>query len=233
MPANAGSASRWGPLFGMRASAWADTWEGPGGWGTLPYQHALERADVRPGIRVLDCGCGAGRFARMAADRGASVAGIDASAELIAIASERTKEGDFRVGDIEALPWDDDSFDLVTGFSAFQFADDKVQALREAGRVTRGTVVVVDSDSGGGIGRQLGVQTRIPVVARRRAEELDGEWHVCALGAGQARGGAWSRSSHGSRGQRDRVPDHVRGHRHRRTRIHGRRTNSACNPPLR
>jgi SAM-dependent methyltransferase len=143
MPANAGSASRWGPLFGMRASAWADTWEGPGGWGTLPYRHVLERADVRAGIRVLDCGCGAGRFARMAADRGASVAGIDASAELIAIASERSKEGDFRVGDIEALPWDDDSFDLVTGFSAFQFADDKVQALREAGRVTRGAVVVV------------------------------------------------------------------------------------------
>jgi predicted TPR repeat methyltransferase len=38
---------------------------------------------------LLDCGCGAGRFARMAADRGASVAGIDASAELIEIAAAR------------------------------------------------------------------------------------------------------------------------------------------------
>ena len=51
--------------------------------------------------------------------------------------------GEFRGGDIESLPWDDDWFDLVTGFSAFQFADDKVRALREARRVSRGPVVVV------------------------------------------------------------------------------------------
>ena len=74
---------------------------------------------------------------------GASVAGIDASSELIAIAAERVPEGEFRTGDIEALPWADDSFDVVTGFSAFQFADDKVRALREARRVSRGSVAVV------------------------------------------------------------------------------------------
>jgi SAM-dependent methyltransferase len=138
-----GSATRWGPLFGARAAAWAETWEGPTGWGTPVYEHVLDRTEIGAGNSVLDCGCGAGRFPRMAADRGASVAGIDASEELIAIAAERTPEGDFRAGDIEALPWGDDSFDLVTGFSAFQFADDKVQALSEARRVSRGWVVVV------------------------------------------------------------------------------------------
>jgi SAM-dependent methyltransferase len=107
------------------------------------YKHVLDRAEVGSGVRALDCGCGAGRFARMAADRGATVAGIDASTELIEVAAERVPEGDFRVGDIEALPWESDSFDLVTGFSAFQFADDKVQALREARRVSRGSVAVV------------------------------------------------------------------------------------------
>jgi SAM-dependent methyltransferase len=79
----------------------------------------------------------------MAADRGASVAGIDAADPLIRIAAERTPEGDFRVGDLEALPWIDDRFDLVTGFSSFQFADDKVRALQEARRVSRGRVVAV------------------------------------------------------------------------------------------
>jgi hypothetical protein len=79
----------------------------------------------------------------MAADRGASTAGIDASAELIEIAAVRVPQGDIRAGDIEALPWESDSFDLVTGFSAFQFADDKVRALREARRVSRGSVAVV------------------------------------------------------------------------------------------
>jgi SAM-dependent methyltransferase len=95
------------------------------------------------GTRVLDCGCGAGRFARLAADRGAFVASIDAAAALIQIAAERTPEGDFRVGDLEALPWPDDSFDVVTGFSSFQFADDQARALAEARRVARRHVVVV------------------------------------------------------------------------------------------
>jgi SAM-dependent methyltransferase len=138
-----GSATRWGPLFGARAAAWAETWEGPAGWGTPVYEHVLERAEIGSGSRLLDCGCGAGRFARIAADRGVSVAGIDASEELIEIAAKRVREGDFRAGDIEALPWEDRSFDLVTGFSAFQFADDKVRALREARRVSRGPVAVV------------------------------------------------------------------------------------------
>jgi SAM-dependent methyltransferase len=138
-----GSATRWGPLFGGRARDWAETWEGHRGWGTPVYEHVLDRAKIGSGTRVLDCGCGAGRFARMAADRGAIVAGIDAAKELIEIAAERTPEGDFRVGDLEALPWADDSFDAVTGFSAFQFADDKVRALTEARRVSRGPVAVV------------------------------------------------------------------------------------------
>ena len=138
-----GSATRWGPLFGARATAWAETWEGSSGWGTPVYEHVLDCAEIGPGTRVVDCGCGAGRFTRMAADRGARVAGVDASEELIQIAAERTSEGDFRVGDIEALPWEEDSFDVVTGFSAFQFADDKVRALGEAARVSRGAVAVV------------------------------------------------------------------------------------------
>jgi hypothetical protein len=79
----------------------------------------------------------------MAADRGAEVAGIDASGELIHVAAGRTPEGDFRVGDLEALPWNTDSFDLVTGFSSFPFADDEVRALSEAGRVSRNLTAVV------------------------------------------------------------------------------------------
>ena len=138
-----GSATRWGALFGMRARDWAETWEGPQGYGTPLYKHVLDQAKIGPGSRVLDCGCGAGRFAHMATGRGASVAGIDAAESLIAIAAERTPSGDFRVGDLEALPWHDQPFNVVTGFNAFQFADDKARALAEARRVSRGLVAVV------------------------------------------------------------------------------------------
>jgi SAM-dependent methyltransferase len=138
-----GSAGRWGPLFGARAAAWAETWEGSAGWGTPVYEHVLERAGIGSGTRVLDCGCGAGRFAGMAAERGAEVAGIDAASGLIEIARGRVPAAELLVGDIEALPWEDDAFDVVTGFSSFQFADDKVRALLEAGRVSRSLVAVV------------------------------------------------------------------------------------------
>jgi len=140
---SSGSGARWGPLFGERARDWAETWEGPSGYGTPLYERVLDRATIGSDSRVLDCGCGAGRFTRMAADRGAKVAGIDAAVELIAIAAERTPSGDFRVGDLEALPWPRDCFDVVTGFNAFQFADDKVQALAEARRVSNGPVAIV------------------------------------------------------------------------------------------
>jgi SAM-dependent methyltransferase len=138
-----GSGALWGPLFGARAAAWAATWEGPGGWGNPVYQHVLEAAAVGPGTALLDCGCGAGRFVNLAGERGATVAGIDASAELVEIATSRSPRADLRVGDFEALPWPDGSFDVVTGFSTFQFADDHARALGEARRVSRGPVWVV------------------------------------------------------------------------------------------
>jgi hypothetical protein len=47
------------------------------------------------------------------------------------------------VGELETLPWPDESFDVGTGFNAFQFADDKARALAEARRVSLGPVAVV------------------------------------------------------------------------------------------
>src|SRR5438128_4260138 len=45
---------------------------------------------------------------------------------------------------MEDLPWNQDTFDLVTGFNSFFFADDMVAALREAGRVAKpGAQVVI------------------------------------------------------------------------------------------
>jgi SAM-dependent methyltransferase len=138
-----GSGARWGPLFDARAHTWAETWEGPNGWGTPLYVHVLDHAGIGPGRTVLDCGCGAGRFLGLATQRGAAVAGIDASADLARIAATRIPQADIRVGDIEALPWPGNSFGVVTGFSTFQFADDHVAALTEARRVCRGPVWVI------------------------------------------------------------------------------------------
>ena len=116
---SSGSAGRWGPLFGARAGDWAETWEGPGGWGGLVYEHVLDRTAIGPATSVLDCGCGAGRFLQLASAHGAKVAGIDAAGAMVELAAERAPEADLCVGDLEGLPWGDGSFDVVTGFSSF------------------------------------------------------------------------------------------------------------------
>lgn len=132
-----GSAATQGELWAERASDWADVMEGWNGWGIPLYRQVLERLRVGTGTKLLDVGCGAGRFCRIAADRGARVAGIDATATFIQVARERTRGGEFRVGDMETLPWRDDAFDVVTGFNSFFFGADLVGALAEARRVTR------------------------------------------------------------------------------------------------
>ena len=142
--ADEGSAAEQSAMWGERAGDWAEVMEGPSGWGIPVYQRILERVQVDESTHLLDVGCGAGRFCRIARDRGASVAGLDATKEFIDIARERTPEGEFEVGEMEDLPWQDHSFDVVTGFHSFFLAADMVGALREARRVTRpgGTVAL-------------------------------------------------------------------------------------------
>jgi len=135
-----GSAARWGPLWGARPDDWAYSEEQQ----VPTYEAALERVPVEAGQRVLDVGCGAGVFLGLVAARGAKAFGIDASEALIAAARARVPTAELRVGDMESLPYEDDSFDMVTGFNSFFFATDMVAALREAGRVARpGAPVVI------------------------------------------------------------------------------------------
>jgi SAM-dependent methyltransferase len=131
-----------GSLWGARADDWASIQEG-----TLRpvYRAVLERARVTQGTRYLDVGCGAGMAAQMVAARGARVYGIDAAEALLEIARQRTPDGEFHRADLEDLPIDEDSFDVVTGFNSFQYAGNPVVALGEARRVTKsgGVVAVV------------------------------------------------------------------------------------------
>jgi SAM-dependent methyltransferase len=135
-----GSAERWGPLWGARPADWARSEDQQ-----IPtYEEALRRVDVRSGQLVLDVGCGVGAFLRLVAARGARAFGLDASEALIELARQRVPEAELGVGDMEALPYEDDTFDLVTGFNSFFFATDIVAALREAGRVAKpGAPVVI------------------------------------------------------------------------------------------
>ena len=131
-----------GKLWGAAADDWAEIQEGT----CLPvYESVFERVNLQPGAAYLDAGCGAGLAAQIAAGRGALVSGLDAAEALLAIARARVPQGDFRAGELESLPFEDDSFDLVTGFNSFQYAGSPGSALSEARRVAKrgGTVVVM------------------------------------------------------------------------------------------
>ena len=80
------------------------------------YVAMHHRLGVDAGDRLLDVACGAGLAIEFAALRGADCAGIDASARLVTVARARSPQADIRVGDMHALPWDDDSFTVVTSF---------------------------------------------------------------------------------------------------------------------
>jgi SAM-dependent methyltransferase/alkylhydroperoxidase family enzyme len=85
--------------------------------------------------RLLDIACGAGLAVELAALRGAECAGIDASERLINIARDRSPTADLRVGDMYALPWSDNTFDVVTSFRGIWGTTP--EALDEARRVLK------------------------------------------------------------------------------------------------
>lgn len=129
-----GTAQVQGSLWGARARDYAETAEG---FMRPLYEQVFAGAGVGVGVKLLDVGCGPGLAAQLAAQAGAQVAGLDAAEASLAIARERTPAGDFRGGEMEDLPWADNTFDVVTSFNAFQYAADVVNALREARRVVK------------------------------------------------------------------------------------------------
>jgi SAM-dependent methyltransferase len=92
----------------------------------------FDQLGVGGGTTLLDVACGSGLAANTASRRGAAVSGLDASAALIEIAKARTPQGDFRVGDMFELPFEE-RFNVVTSFNGIWNRCEA--ALREVRRV--------------------------------------------------------------------------------------------------
>jgi SAM-dependent methyltransferase len=134
-------AERDGELWGVRARDWAEVQEST----IHPVSLAvLDELGPWPGRSLLDLGCGAGEFARLAGDRGAVVSGLDASATLVEIARTRNPTGRFQVGDMEHTSFPEAEFSVVTAFNSLHFARDPVRVVAEVTRVLRpgGRIVV-------------------------------------------------------------------------------------------
>jgi ubiquinone/menaquinone biosynthesis C-methylase UbiE len=128
-------------------TAWAETYD----QAANPILHlegpvmAELFASLEPG-RALDAACGTGRHAAVLARLGHEVVGVDANPAMLARARERLPEGDFRAGQLDALPLEDGSVDLVVCSLALTHLDDPTPAIAELVRVVRpgGRIVLSD-----------------------------------------------------------------------------------------
>jgi ubiquinone/menaquinone biosynthesis C-methylase UbiE len=124
-------------------------------WRTAENSAGYLLDELRPGMDLLDVGCGPGTITIDLAGRVApgTVLGIDRAAEVVAQADalrERTgaANASFTTGDVYALELDDASFDVVHAHQVLQHLQRPVDALRELRRVLRpgGLLAVRDSD---------------------------------------------------------------------------------------
>ncbi|MHA2233558.1 MAG: class I SAM-dependent methyltransferase [Candidatus Hodarchaeales archaeon] len=129
-----GSASVQGELWGQKSTDWANIQEP---LHAPLWEAMLTASKASADTLLLDAGCGAGGASVLAAERGARVTGLDASENLVTIARERVPEGNFHVGDIEQLPFDNRTFDAVIAANSIQYAENQVTAIRELGRVCK------------------------------------------------------------------------------------------------
>jgi Methylase involved in ubiquinone/menaquinone biosynthesis len=95
------------------------------------------RSLVSPGARILDVGCGTGRFCEALHEAGYASAGADPWIQDLALDEAR-----FRAATAEALPWADGEFDMVCALDVLEHVDDR-QALAEMYRVLRPSGVLL------------------------------------------------------------------------------------------
>lgn len=125
----------------MQAKLWGQQ---PKDWATIQeptvkscYEYALDFIKLKPTDKLLDIGCGTGYFIGLAAKSGANITGFDATAPFIEEAKRHNPSVQFVTGEMEELPFADNTFDVVTGFNFFQYAADVKNALNEAKRVLK------------------------------------------------------------------------------------------------
>lgn len=105
---------------------------------------------IKQGSNVLDIGCGTGRLAYRLLDLGRdmNIHGLDISEEMIGAAKSKPQNRwvDFKVGDVEELPYEADTFDIITCAHSFHHYPDQKKALTEMHRVLKdgGKLMIID-----------------------------------------------------------------------------------------
>ncbi len=122
----------------------ADMWEHGSRKTIVPF--FTRHVPLAEGDCVLDAGCGDGYASWKLAQLGYRVEGVDLSAEMIRLASQRTAETGtlhFRQSDVAALPYQNDCFAGILSINVVEFTPSPLKTLREFHRVLRSGGVLV------------------------------------------------------------------------------------------
>ncbi len=98
---------------------------------------------VKAGVRLLDVGCGTGYFTGLlvSGDEDVSAVGIDMEEPFIEYARKKASDlglpAEFIVGDALSLPFEDNTFDIVTSHTFFTSIPDPEKAMSEMKRVVK------------------------------------------------------------------------------------------------
>ncbi|EEB79602.1 methionine biosynthesis protein MetW, putative [marine gamma proteobacterium HTCC2148] len=107
------------------------------------YSSLFRRLGLRAGQRVLDVACGTGGWLKHCSAEGLEVAGIDLSERAIGFCDESMPNGEFYAQPAESLPFEADSFDVVTCLGSLEHFVDPAASLREMARVAKPGAVIV------------------------------------------------------------------------------------------
>src|SRR5262245_19296064 len=143
----------------------------------------LDRLPLRDGDRLLDVACGSGQLGLLAARKGAEVVGVDIATNWIDAARGRAaSEGlaaRFDYGDVEELPYPDESFDIVATIFGAMFAPRPERVAQELVRVCRsgGTIAMANWTREGFIGGMVQIISRVSAPPGMLSPAL---WVACA-----------------------------------------------------
>ena len=124
-------------MRGFYESFWAEAPADPEPW-AWERRRALLLSDAQPGERVLDLGCGAGRFVAALRDAGADPVGVEIAEAALTRARTNAPGADLRLLEPDgSIPLDHGSVDLVWCSEVLEHVADGAQMLQEARRVLR------------------------------------------------------------------------------------------------
>jgi SAM-dependent methyltransferase len=148
-------------------------WESPAGKLRWARRVKMLSSHLRPGMSVLELGCGTGTFTRELARSGADITAIDVSPELLEIAraSYSAPNVHYETQNAYALSYPDAAFDSVVGSSVLHHLEVE-EALRNIYRVLQpgGTIFFTEPNM---LNPQIAVQKNVPWVKRKLGDSPD------------------------------------------------------------